>query len=51
VLSANFDREIRAGEKPLLELFVSGESLALNRLIIAVTTLDFVRFSLRTPCD
>jgi len=43
VLPADFDREIRAGEKPLLELFVSGESLALNRLIIAVTTLDFVR--------
>jgi ABC-2 type transport system permease protein len=43
VLPANFDREIRSGEKPLLELFVSGESLASNRLIIAVTTLDFVR--------
>ncbi len=43
VLPADFDREIRAGEKPLLELFVSGESLASNRLIIAVTTLDFVR--------
>lgn len=32
-----------AGERPLLELYLSGESLASNRLILAVTTLDLVR--------
>ncbi|HSW42963.1 MAG TPA: ABC transporter permease [Patescibacteria group bacterium] len=43
VLPAGFDEQVRAGERPLLELFVSGESLASNRLILAVTTLDLVR--------
>lgn len=43
VLTANFDEAVRAGERPLLELYLSGESLASNRLILAVTTLDLVR--------
>jgi ABC-2 type transport system permease protein len=43
VLPAGFDEQVRAGERPLLELYISGESLASDRLIIAVTTIDLVR--------
>jgi len=43
VLAAGFDDQVRAGERPPLQFFVSGESLASNRLILAVTTLDLVR--------
>lgn len=43
VLKPGFDEAVRAGERPLLELYFSGESLASNRLILAVTTLDLVR--------
>jgi ABC-2 type transport system permease protein len=43
VLPAGFDEQIRAGEQPPLQFFVGGESLASNRLILAVTTLDAVR--------
>jgi ABC-2 type transport system permease protein len=43
VLPAGFDAAVRAGEQPELHFFVGGESLASNRLILAVTTLDAVR--------
>jgi ABC-2 type transport system permease protein len=43
ILPAGFDDQVRAGERPLLQLYISGESLASNRLILAVTTLDLVR--------
>lgn len=43
VLPAGFDDAVRAGEKPPLELYISGESYAANRLILSVTTLDLVR--------
>lgn len=43
VLPAEFDERVRAGERPLLQFYVSGQSLASNRLILAVTTLDLVR--------
>jgi len=43
VLPAGFDDQVRAGEQPPLQFFVGGESLASNRLILAVTTLDAVR--------
>lgn len=43
VLAAGFDEALRAGDKPLLELYVGGESHASNRLVIAVTTIDLVR--------
>ena len=43
VLPAGFDDQVRAGEQPSLQFFVGGESLASNRLILAVTTLDAVR--------
>jgi len=43
VLPPGFDAQIQAGEQPPLQFFVGGESLASNRLILAVTTLDAVR--------
>ena len=43
VLPAGFDEAVRAGSKPLLQLYIGGESLASNRLIIAITALDQVR--------
>jgi ABC-2 type transport system permease protein len=43
VLPAGFDAATGAGEQPNLEFYVSGESLASTRIILAVTTLDLVR--------
>jgi ABC-2 type transport system permease protein len=43
VLPAGFDVAVAAGEQPDLEFYVSGESLASTRIILAVTTLDLVR--------
>jgi ABC-2 type transport system permease protein len=43
VLSAGFDQAIRDGEKPLLQFYMSGESLASNRIIIAVTAVEMIR--------
>jgi ABC-2 type transport system permease protein len=43
VLSSGFDDQVRSGAQPLLEFYVGGESLASNRIILAVTTIDLVR--------
>jgi ABC-2 type transport system permease protein len=43
VLSSNFDDAVKSGEKPLLEFYISGESLASNRIIISVTALEMIR--------
>ncbi len=43
VLPAGFDDAVRAGEKPDLEFWIGGESLAANRIILSVTTIDLVR--------
>lgn len=43
VLPAGFDDDVRAGVRPPLEFYVGGESLASNRVILAVTTLDMIR--------
>ena len=43
VLKDGFDAAMRSGQKPLLEFYIGGESLASNRIILAVTTLDIVR--------
>lgn len=43
VLPAGFDNAVRAGERPLLEFYIGGESLASNRIIISVTTIDLIR--------
>lgn len=43
VLPAGFDDALQAGERPELELYVSGESYASNRIILSVTTLDVIR--------
>ena len=42
-LKKGFDEALATGEKPLLEFWVGGESLASNRIILAITTLDLVR--------
>lgn len=43
VLPAGFDDAVRSGGKPLLQFFIGGESLASNRIILTVTTLDLLR--------
>ncbi len=43
IIPAGFDQMIRAGEKPLLEYYISGESLASNRIIISMAALDIIR--------
>ena len=43
VVPPGFDAAIAAGERPDLEFYVSGESLASTRIILAVTTVDLVR--------
>lgn len=43
LLPAGFDDAVRAGEKPDLEFWIGGESLAANRIILTVTTVDLVR--------
>ena len=42
-LPAGFDDAVIAGEQPLLDFYVGGESLASNRIILGVTTLELVR--------
>lgn len=43
VLAPNFDAAVRAGERPNLDFFVSGESKASNRVLLAFAALDQVR--------
>lgn len=42
-LPAGFDDAVVAGEQPLLDFYVGGESLASNRIILGVTTLELIR--------
>ncbi|MDH5372178.1 MAG: ABC transporter permease [Acidimicrobiia bacterium] len=43
VLTQDFDAKVRNGTQPPLKIYVGGESLASNRIILQVTTLDLVR--------
>lgn len=43
VLAADFDEALRAGARPELGFVLSGESLAVDRIVLAVATLDLVR--------
>ncbi len=43
VLPVGFDASLQAGGQPDLEFYVSGESLASNRVILGITTIDLVR--------
>jgi len=43
VLPAGFDGAVRAGTRPEMALYIAGESLASDRVVLAVTTLDLVR--------
>lgn len=49
VLPAGFDEQVRSGARPSLEFYVGGQSLASNRIILAVTTIDLVREIEGTP--
>ena len=49
VLPPGFDDQVRSGSRPPLEFYVGGESLASNRIILAVTTIDLVREIEGTP--
>ncbi len=43
VLPAGFDRAVRAGERPPLQIYISGESYAIDRMVLAVTAIDLIR--------
>jgi ABC-2 type transport system permease protein len=43
ILQSGFDAAVRSGEQPTLQLFISGESLASNRIILEIAALDLVR--------
>ncbi|NIA25784.1 MAG: ABC transporter permease [Gammaproteobacteria bacterium] len=43
VLQPGFDTDVKTGTMPELHLFISGESLASNRIILEVTALDLIR--------
>jgi len=43
VLPADFDASLQAGGQPDLEFYVAGASLASNRVILGITTIDLVR--------
>jgi ABC-2 type transport system permease protein len=43
VLTRGFDSDLRSGNRPPLDFYIGGESLASNRIILQVTALDLVR--------
>ena len=43
VLPAGFDEAVRGGRRPRLGVFVAGESLMSNRIMLAVTAIDLIR--------
>jgi ABC-2 type transport system permease protein len=43
VLDEGFDEAVVAGEQPELGFYISGESLASDRIILSVTTIDLIR--------
>ena len=43
ILAPGFDAAVRAEERPILEFYVGGESLASDRIILGISTLDLVR--------
>lgn len=50
VLPASFDTMLQSGERPDLEFYVSGDSLASNRIVLAVTTTELLtEISAATP--
>jgi ABC-2 type transport system permease protein len=42
-LKKGFDRAVVSGEKPLLEFWISGQSLASHRIVLAMATMDLIR--------
>ncbi len=42
-LPQGFDQSVRSGDRPPLEFYVSGQSLASNRIVLGITALDLIR--------
>ena len=49
VVPAGFDEQLRAGQKPVLQVRVGGESLASHRILLAVAMADLVRTAAGSP--
>lgn len=43
VLPSGFDEAVASGERPRLTFWISGQSYAVNRIVLAVTTIDLLR--------
>ena len=43
VLPVGFDEAVRSGRRPPLELYTGGQSLASDRVVVAITALELVR--------
>jgi len=43
VLPTGFDSALQKGDQPLMEYYISGESYALDRLVLTLTALDMIR--------
>jgi ABC-2 type transport system permease protein len=43
ILQPDFDEAVRGGADPELQLFIGGESLASDRIVIEVTAIDLIR--------
>jgi len=43
ILQPDFDEAVRSGAEPELQLFIGGESLASDRLVIEVASIDLIR--------
>ncbi|MBU0956211.1 MAG: ABC transporter permease [Spirochaetes bacterium] len=43
VIPTGFDADLREGRRPLLQLYFSGESYAMDRVVLVVNTLDVLR--------
>lgn len=43
ILPAGFDAAVKRGDKPDLQFYIGGESLASNRIIVSVTAIDLLR--------
>ena len=43
ILQPGFDQALKGGEKPVMQFYISGESYAIDRLILSVTAIDLIR--------
>lgn len=43
ILQSGFDQELKDGSRPVMQFYISGESYAVNRLVLTVTAIDLIR--------